>query len=226
MKKSTDQSLRHLWNQARDIDLKVKAWKDTISAEGDAQPLYLHPQIAAALLYKELYDVHLNKLLMDLLSHAPTASSFEKVPSVRGLKIDMWNSMRRICLMFEYFFDQRMRLSGRMMFVAIFQTGLVGIADSRGEHDCLFAEQARDCGLVCNKIAAEGYIPWDECADLWKTLQNSCGDEYNKYPQAGLIFLGWGLGSAFSCRLPWTVSLLDYYPSVISTTASYILVES
>ena len=190
LKNSTNQSLRQLWDQAQDIDSQVKAWKDTISAEDDAQPLHLNPQIAAALLYKEVYDVHLNKLLIDLLSHVPTARSFEKVPSVRGLKIDRWNSMRRICLNFEYFFEDRMRLSGRMMFVGIFQTGLVGMADSREEHDCLFTEQARDCGLVCNKIAAEGYFPWDECADLWKDLQNSCGDEPNKHPQVGLIVLG------------------------------------
>ena len=190
LKYSTNQSLRHLWNQARDIDSQVKAWKDTISLEDDAQRLHLNPQIAAALLYEEVYDVHLNQLLIDLLSHAPTARSFEKVPSIRGLKIDRWNSMRRICLMFDYFFEDRMRLWGRMMFVGIFQTGLVGIADSRREHDRLFTEQARDCGLVCNKIAAEGYFPWDECADLWKNLQDSCRDEYSMHPQAGLIVLG------------------------------------
>ncbi|KAL8794396.1 MAG: hypothetical protein Q9195_003095 [Heterodermia aff. obscurata] len=190
LKYSTSQSLRHLWNQARDIDSQVKAWKDTISAEDDMRPLHLDPQTAAALLYEELYDVHLNKLLIDLLSHAPTASSFEKAPSIRGLKIDRWNSMRRICLMFEYFFEGRMRLSGRVMFVGVFQTGLIGIADSRIEHDSLFTEQARDCGLVCNKISAEGYLPWDECADLWKNLQSSCRDENSKLPQAGLIVLG------------------------------------
>lgn len=92
--------------------------------------------------------------------------------------------------MFESFFEELMRLSGRMMFVGMFQTGLIGTIDSRKEHDGLFAEQARDCGLVCNKIAVEGYFPWEECADLWKNLQNSCMDEYNKHPQAGLIVLG------------------------------------
>ena len=190
LKYSTGHSLRHLWNKARDIDSQVKAWEDTISSEDDMQHLHPNPQIAAALLYKELYDVHLNKLLIDLLSHAPTACSFERVPSVRGLKTDRWNSMRRICSMFGYFFEDHMRLSGRMMFVGMFQTGLMGILDTGKEYDCLFAEQARDCGLVCNKIAAEGYFPWDECADLWKNLQNSYKDEYNKHPQARLVVSG------------------------------------
>ena len=190
LKHSTNQSLRHLWNQARDIDSQVKAWEDTISVEDDIQHLHPNPQIAAALLYKEVYNVHLNKLLVDLLSHAPTACSFERLPSARELKIDRWNSMRRICSMFEYFFEEHMRLSGRMMFVGMFQTGLIGTIDSRKEYNGLFAEQARDCGLVCNKITLEGYFPWDECADLWKNLQNSCSDEYSKHPQAGLIVFG------------------------------------
>lgn len=194
---SNDQSLRHLWDQALEIDAHVDVWEDLILPE-DASYFStrlgqdvlrqsseaVHPGIAAALLYKEVFQIHLDKLLIDLLSHAPTAQTFERLPSTRKLEIDQWDAMERICPMFEYFFDDHMRLTGRMMYLLLFQTALIGISNSGKLSDQLFEEQTRACGLVCNTITAQGYLPWDECAYIWANLRNTYHKEQGQHHQS------------------------------------------
>ena len=179
------QSLRSIWSRAIAIDEQVKIWETCLLNEnegylqnrqegfiGEYLKVFPNLQTAAALLYKEVYRVHLNTLLIGLLDRDPITFYFESVPSTRDLEIDRWGCMERICPMFDYFFDQDKRLSGRMMFLLVFQTGLMGISEY-GEHEQCSAKEIQACGLVCTKIAKEGYLPWDECADRWASLRES-----------------------------------------------------
>ena len=182
---STDHNLlQSLRDQVARIDAEIKEWEAGLVRSGClasrwsisnvqvTSTCFADLQTAAALLYKDVCQIHLDNLLIGLLSQTSPKLQLETFLTIFELWTDRWECMARICSLFDYFFSDDKRLSGRMIFLLLFQTGLVGIPDCEEGYDEPFIRQAQICALTCTRIAKEGYLPWNECADRWTRLKD------------------------------------------------------